>query len=74
MGMKKDYILPNIKEARRRNNTEEIARLTYNVDEKYLNLGKDKKYLIKTHGCQANFRFRDYCGSFGRTWFYRNNK
>lgn len=54
--MKKDYILPNIKEARRRNNTEEIARLTYNVDEKYLNLGKDKKYLIKTHGCQANFR------------------
>ena len=56
MGMKKDYILPNIKEARRRNNTEEIARLTYNVDEKYLNLGKDKKYLIKTHGCQANFR------------------
>ncbi len=54
--MKKDYILPDIKEARRRNNTEKIERINFNIDESFKNLGKDKKYLIKTHGCQANFR------------------
>ncbi len=54
--MKKDYILPDIKEARRRNNTEKIERLSFDIDEKFKGLGKDKKYLIKTHGCQANFR------------------
>ena len=54
--MKKDYILPDIKEARRRNNTEKIERINFNIDENFKNLGKDKKYFIKTHGCQANFR------------------
>ncbi len=54
--MKKDYILPDIKEARRRNNAEKIERLSFNIDEKFKDLGKNKKYLIKTHGCQANFR------------------
>ncbi len=54
--MKKDYILPDIKEARRRNNTEKIERINFNIDESFKNLGKDKKYFIKTHGCQANFR------------------
>ena len=54
--MKKDYILPDIKEARRRNNTEKIERINFNIDESYKELGKDKKYFIKTHGCQANFR------------------
>ena len=52
----KDYILPDIKEARRRNNAEAIKRVIFEVDEKYKELGKDKKYFIKTHGCQANFR------------------
>ncbi len=54
--MKKDYILPDIKEARRRNNAEKIERLSFDIDEKFKDLGKNKKYLIKTHGCQANFR------------------
>ncbi len=54
--MKKDYILPDIKEARRRNNTEKIERINFNIDESFKDLGKDKKYFIKTHGCQANFR------------------
>ena len=54
--MKKDYILPDIKEARKRNKTDETIRVLYNIDDKYLNLGKGKKYFIKTHGCQANFR------------------
>lgn len=54
--MKKDYILPDIKEARRRNNTEKIERINFNIDESFKELGKDKKYFIKTHGCQANFR------------------
>ncbi len=54
--MKKDYILPDIKEARRRNNTEKIERINFNIDESFKDLGKGKKYFIKTHGCQANFR------------------
>ena len=53
--MKKDYMLPNLNEARRRQKGSS-ARLLFNVDEKYLNLGKDKKYFIITHGCQANVR------------------
>lgn len=54
--MKKDYILPDIKEARRRNNTESIERVNFDIEDRFENLGQDKKYLIKTHGCQANFR------------------
>ena len=57
MGMtRKDYILPDIKEARRRNNAEAIKRVSFDIDEKCRGIGKDKKYFIKTHGCQANFR------------------
>lgn len=54
--MKKDYILPDIKEARRRNNTEKIERISFNIDDKYKKIGENKKYFIRTHGCQANFR------------------
>lgn len=54
--MKKDYILPDIKEARRRNNTEKIERISFNIDNKYKKIGENKKYFIRTHGCQANFR------------------
>lgn len=54
--MKKDYILPDIKEARRRNNAEEIQRISFNIEDKYKNIGEGKKYFIRTHGCQANFR------------------
>ncbi len=54
--MRKDYILPDIKEARRRNNAEKIERLSFDIDEQFKNIGVNKKYLIKTHGCQANFR------------------
>ena len=53
--MKKDYILPNLNEARKRQKGSS-DRLVFNIDEKYSNLGKDKKYFIITHGCQANVR------------------
>ena len=53
--MKKDYILPNLDNARKRDkNLSE--RLVFEIDEKYKNLGKDKKYFVITHGCQANVR------------------
>ena len=53
--MKKDYILPNLDNARKRDK-EVSDTLVFNIDDKYLNLGKNKKYYVITHGCQANVR------------------
>jgi len=48
-----EYKVPSIKEARLR-----LDRVThhldYELDEKYQGLFKNKKYLLKTYGCQAN--------------------
>ena len=52
---KNDYILPSINDARRRSK-DSVDTVTFSLDEKYINLGKDKKYYIITHGCQANQR------------------
>ena len=53
--MKKDYILPDLNNARKRD--KEISpRVEFNIDEKYKGLGKNKKYFCITHGCQANVR------------------
>ena len=53
--MKKDYILPNLDNARKRDKNVSDT-LIFNVEDKYLDLGKDKKYFVITHGCQANVR------------------
>lgn len=45
--------LPNYKEARLRK-AKEYKTVNYNIDEKYLNKYKGKKYFIKTYGCQMN--------------------
>ena len=52
---KKDYVLPSLNDARRRNR-EISEKLDFSLDEKYRELGKNKKYYIVTHGCQANQR------------------
>ncbi|MBQ2657280.1 MAG: tRNA (N6-isopentenyl adenosine(37)-C2)-methylthiotransferase MiaB [Erysipelotrichaceae bacterium] len=52
---KKDYVLPSLNDARRRNR-EISEKLDFSLDEKYQELGKNKKYYIVTHGCQANQR------------------
>ena len=52
---KKDYVLPSLNDARRRNR-EKSEKLDFSLDEKYHELGKNKKYCIVTHGCQANQR------------------
>ncbi|MBQ6478307.1 MAG: tRNA (N6-isopentenyl adenosine(37)-C2)-methylthiotransferase MiaB [Erysipelotrichaceae bacterium] len=52
---KKDYVLPSLTDARRRNR-EISEKLDFQLDEKYQELGKNKKYYIVTHGCQANQR------------------
>lgn len=44
---------PSIKLARKRINKATDIRI-FKLDEKYQNLGKDKKYLLKTYGCQGN--------------------
>lgn len=53
--MKKDYILPNLDNARKRDKNASDT-LIFNVEEKYKDLGKNKKYYVITHGCQANVR------------------
>lgn len=53
--MKKDYKLPDLSSARRRNK-EKSERVEFSIEDKYLNLGEGKKYHIITHGCQANQR------------------
>ena len=45
--------LPNLKEAQKR--TKEVPKtVKYNLPNEYKNLGKNKKYFIKTYGCQMN--------------------
>ncbi len=47
--------LPNLKEAKKRtDNKVEIKR--YKANEKYQNVVKNKKYFVKTYGCQMNER------------------
>ena len=56
--MKKDedilkYLQPSLEDARRR--TRKVTKMTsFELDEEYLNLGNNKKYLIQTYGCQGN--------------------
>lgn len=53
--MAKDYKLPSLNDARKRNK-EVSEKLVFSLDDKYKGIGKDKKYYIITHGCQANQR------------------
>ena len=46
-------ILPNLKEAKMRTN-KKVNTYSYEFDEKLKDIGKNKKYYIKTYGCQMN--------------------
>jgi len=46
-------ILPNLKEAKKRTDKKILTRI-YEIDDKYRNIGNNKKYYIKTYGCQMN--------------------
>ena len=50
-----DYKLPDLNCARKRTR-DEVNRRVFNIDDSLLTIGVNKKYLIKTHGCQANER------------------
>lgn len=55
--MKKDYKLPNQKEAAHRSKNEaEVEYGLFMMNDVLESLGKDKKYYIRTYGCQANVR------------------
>ena len=48
-------ILPNLKEAKQRTNKEVVIKTNeYHVDEELKSLGVNKKYFLKTYGCQMN--------------------
>ena len=46
-------VMPSLKEARIRRN-KEVETINFQIDPKYINLGKDKTYFIYTYGCQGN--------------------
>ena len=46
---------PNFKQAKKRTNEEiKVLRDEYNIPDSVKDIGKDKKYFIKTYGCQMN--------------------
>ena len=45
--------MPDLKTAQKRTKSK-VETVNYTIDEKKLNLGKNKKYYIKTYGCQMN--------------------
>lgn len=47
--------LPSLKDAAKRNSEVKYSD-DFNIEEEYKELGLNKKYFIKTHGCQANQR------------------
>ena len=53
--MKKDYILPDLNEAKKRDKST-CEKLYFKIEDKYKDLGKGRTYFIITHGCQANVR------------------
>ena len=55
--MNKDYQLPSQKdEAKRSRNEVEIEYGLFSMNDQLEELGKNKKYYIRTYGCQANVR------------------
>ena len=45
--------IPNYKDARKRSKKEVLIR-NISLDNQYLDLGKNKKFFLKTYGCQMN--------------------
>ncbi len=51
------FIKPNLRTAQKRTKDETIIdRSLFNIPEEYRNLGNNKKYYLRTYGCQANER------------------
>lgn len=51
------FVKPNLRIAQKRTNDETIIdRSLFNIPEEYRNLGFNKKYYLRTYGCQANER------------------
>lgn len=47
------YFKPNLKDARRRSR-KEAEQIIFEIENRHLNLGYNKKYFIQTYGCQGN--------------------
>lgn len=55
--IKKDWILPDLKSAQKRTKNEPpIERLVFDLPETVRDMGKQRKYYLRTYGCQANER------------------
>ena len=55
--MSENWSLPSLKDAKQRRRTEvQFIRKEFELDETYRELGKHRRYIIHTYGCQANYR------------------
>lgn len=55
--MSENWSLPSLKDAKQRRRTEvQFIRREFELDETYRELGKHRRYIIHTYGCQANER------------------
>lgn len=74
--MKKENVLPNMKAARRRNLTEvEIKSDAYEIPVNIQDIGINRKYYLRTYGCQANERDGEVmAGIFEQLGFSRTTK
>lgn len=68
----KKYFMPDLKKARKRIEDAKILDNSFEVPLNIVNIGKDKKYHIRTYGCQSNLRdtetMKGICEVLGYTW------
>lgn len=68
----KKYFMPDLKKARKRIEDAKIIDNSFEIPLNIVNIGNDKKYHIRTYGCQSNLRdtetMKGICEVLGYTW------
>lgn len=68
----KKYFMPDLKKARKRIEDAKILDNSFEVPLNIVNIGQNKKYHIRTYGCQSNLRdtetMKGICEVLGYTW------
>lgn len=66
------YFMPDLKKARKRIEDAKIISNSFEVPLNIINIGENKKYHIRTYGCQSNLRdtetMKGICEVLGYTW------
>ena len=68
----KKYFMPDLKKARKRIEDAKIIDNSFEIPLNIVNIGNNKKYHIRTYGCQSNLRdtetMKGICEVLGYTW------